>query len=117
MDVKKINNGALYKNDKGVLGYGIRFKGYFGIQLANKDGIAAITGITKSNIPTAQTIDDMLVDAKASAGSTLIYCHPKVLSFLNKYKENLLRVDTRESDINRTFLSWNGIRFVTSYNF
>ena len=117
LDVKKINNGALYKNDKGVLGYGIRFKGYFGIQLANKDGIAAITNITKSNLPTAQAIDDMLVEAKASAGSTLIYCHPKVLSFLNKYKENILRVDTRENDINRTFLSWNGIRIVTSYNF
>lgn len=117
LDVKKINNGAIYHNDEGVLGYGLRFKGYFGIQLANKDGISAITKISKSNIPTAQAIDDMLVEAKASAGSTLIYCHPKVLSFLNKYKENLLRVDTRESDINRTFLSWNGIRFVTSYNF
>lgn len=117
LDVKKINNGAIYHNEEGVLGYGLRFKGYFGIQLANKDGIAAITGITKSNLPTAQAIDDMLVEAKASAGSTLIYCHPKVLSFLNKYKENMLRVDTRENDINRTFLSWNGIRFVTSYNF
>lgn len=117
LDVKKINNGAIYHNKDGVLGYGLRFKGYFGIQLANKDGISAIVNINKSNIPTEAQIDDMLVNCKASAGSTVIFCHPKVLSFLNKYKGNILREQNGDREINRTFMAWNGIRFVTSYNF
>jgi len=112
-----INGGALYKNANGVLGYGLRLKGYIGMQLANPDAVASIVNITPDNIPTAEQIDNMLVDAKATPCSTFIYCHPKVLSMLNKYKGNVLQTSTLDFDVNRSFMAWNGIRFITSYNF
>ncbi len=112
-----INGGALYKNANGVLGYGLRLKGYIGMQLANPDAVASIVNITPDNIPTAEQIDNMLVDAKATPCSTFIYCHPKVLSMLNKYKGNVLQTTSLDFDVNRSFMAWNGIRFITSYNF
>lgn len=117
LDVAKINGGNLYKNTNGVLGYGIRLKGYFGFQLANAKGVAGIVNINASHIPTAAQIDDMLIDARATAANTFIICHPKVLSMLNTYKGNVLQMTTGDQDMNRTYMAWNGIRFVTSYNF
>lgn len=117
LDVAKINGGNLYKNTNGVLGYGIRLKGYFGFQLANAKGVAGIVNINASHIPTAAQIDDMLIQARATAANTFIICHPKVLSLLNTYKGNVLQMTTGDQDLNRTYMSWNGIRFVTSYNF
>ena len=117
LNVKCINNGALYKNADGVLGYGARIKGYIGVQLANPDAVSAIVNITSSHIPTAAQIDDMLIDAKATPANTFIFCHPKVLSYLNTYKGNVLHVTEDGSNLNRSFMAWNGIRFITSYNF
>lgn len=117
LDVMKINGGNLYKNADGVLGYGIRMKGYFGMQLANPKGVAGIVNIDPEHIPTAEQIDDMLIQARANSANTFIMCHPKVLSLLNKYKGDILRVQTQTNEINRMFAVWNGIRFVTSYNF
>jgi hypothetical protein len=117
LDSTPINGGALYKNANGVLGYGVRLKGYIGMQLANPDAVSAIVNISPENIPTAEQIDNMLVDAKATPGSTFIYCHPKVLSMLNKYKGNILQASSLDFDDNRSFMAWNGISFITSYNF
>ena len=117
LDSTPINGGALYKNANGVLGYGVRLKGYIGMQLANPDAVSAIVNIGPDNIPTAEQIDNMLVDAKATPGSTFIYCHPKVLSMLNKYKGNILQASSLDFDVNRSFMAWNGISFITSYNF
>ena len=117
LDSTPINAGALYKNADGVLGYGLRLKGYIGMQLANPNAVAAIVNITADNIPTAEQIDNMLVDAKATPSSTFIYCHPKVLSMLNKYKGNVLQASSLDFDVNRSFMAWNGISFITSYNF
>lgn len=117
LDVAKINGGQLYKNSDGVLGYGIRFKGYFGFQLANAKGVAGIVNIDPQNLPTAEQIDDMLIEARANSATTIIMCHPKVLSLLNTYKGNILQATTGDKNIDRTYMAWNGIRFVTSYNF
>lgn len=117
LDVAKINGGQLYKNEDGVLGYGLRFKGYFGFQLANKNGVSGIVNIDATHIPTEEQIDQMLVDARANPSTTVIICHPKVLSFLNKYKGNILQATSGDKDIDRTYMAWNGIKFLTSYNF
>ena len=117
LDVKNINGGALYKNANGVLGYGVRLKGYIGVQLANPDAVSAIVNIAADHVPTAAQIDDMLVEAKATPASTFIFCHPKVLSMLNQYKGNVLQATSGDWNVNRSFMAWNGIRFVTSYNF
>ena len=117
LDSMPINGGQLYKNANGILGYGVRLKGYIGVQLANPDAVSAIVNINADNIPSAEAIDDMLVEAKATPGSTFIFCHPKVLSMLNKYKGDVLHASGYDLGINRNFMAWNGIRFVTSYNF
>ena len=117
LDSTPINGGQLYKNANGVLGYGVRLKGYIGVQLANSNAVSAIVNINVDNIPSAEQIDNMLVEAKATPGSTFIFCHPKVLSMLNKYKGNILNASGYDFDVNRNFMAWNGIRFITSYNF
>ncbi len=117
MDSMPINGSQLYKNADGVLGYGVRIKGYIGMQLANPNAVSAIVNITGDKIPTAAQIDNMLIEAKATPASTYIFCHPKVLSFLNTYKGNVLHTTNADYDVNRSFMSWNGIRFITSYNF
>lgn len=117
LDVKNINGGALYKNSDGVFGYGARLKGYIGVQLANPNAVAAIVNINASNVPTAAQIDDMLISAHATPANTFIFCHPKVLSLLNTYKGNVLHTTGGDWDLNRSFMAWNGIRFIPSYNF
>ena len=117
LDSTPINGAQLYKNADGLLGYGVRLKGYIGVQLANPDAVAAIVNITPDKVPTAEQIDNMLVEARATPASTYIFCHPKVLSLLNKYKGNVLQTMTGDMNINRSFAAWNGIRFITSYNF
>lgn len=117
MDARPINGGQLYKNANGLLGYGVRVKGYIGMQLANPDAVSAIVNITADKIPTAEQIDNMLIDAKATPASTFIFCHPKVLSLLSTYKGSVLHTTNADYDVNRSFMSWNGIRFITSYNF
>lgn len=117
LDSTLINGGQLYKNANGLLGYGVRIKGYIGVQLANPDAVSAIVNISADNVPSAEQIDNMLVEAKATPASTFIFCHPKVLSMLHTYKGNVLQAMAGEMDFNRSFMAWNGIRFISSYNF
>ena len=117
LNIKAINGGNLYKNEDDVLVYGVRFKGYFGMQLANKQAVSSIVNIGANNIPTEAQLDDLLINARASTGSTYLMMHPKMLSMLNRYKGELLKTTSGEYGINRTFTSWNGIPIITSYNF
>lgn len=117
LDVKPINNGSLYHNKDGVLVYGARFKGYFGMQLANPKAVSAIVNIGPNNIPTEAQLDDLLISSRAREGTTRLYMHPKMLSMLNRYKGDLLKTSSSEDGINRLFDSWNKIKIVTSYNF
>ena len=117
LDVKPINNGALYKNSKGILGYGLRLKSYFGYQLANTKAVGAIVNITKSNLPTATQINDMLLNARAD-GKTKIWCHPRLLQMISeKYKAEIMKTRVGDQNMNRMITDWNGVPFITSFNF
>lgn len=117
LDVLPINGGNLYKNDNGVLGYGVRVKGYFGIQLANPEAVSAIVNISAEHLPTEEMIDEMIINAKGKPGSTFIYGHPKVLSMLNKYKAGIMQTFVSDRDVDRTFDKINKITLISSYNF
>lgn len=117
LDVQAINNGGLYHNKEGVLGYGVRLKGYFGFQLANEKAVSAIVNIDRDHVPTEEQMDELLIGARANPGTTHLYMHPKVLNMLNKYKGSILRTVNSDSEINRTFDQWNKIKIITSYNF
>lgn len=116
LDVKKVNGGNLYHNKNGVLGYGIRLKGYFGMMLANKKAVASIVNITPDNIPTEGMIDSLLLDVEQD-GNTYLYMHPRTLNMLNKYKGDILRTTSSDKGIDRRISEWNGVEIVTSFNF
>lgn len=117
LDVQPINGGDLYHNKEGVLGYGLRLKGYFGFQLANEQAVSAIVNIDKEHVPTEDQMDELLDMARAKSGTTHLYMHPRVLSMLNKYKGSILRTVNSDSEVDRTFDQWNKINIITSYNF
>ncbi|OBQ46214.1 major capsid protein [Halodesulfovibrio spirochaetisodalis] len=118
MDVEPINNGGLYKDKDGVLVYGIALKAYMGLLLANPKKIAAIRNIDKEHKPTADMIDNMLADCRASNSSnTYIFCHPKCQTLLNEHKGKSMQTTTDTKNINRTFTHWNGVEIQTSFNF
>lgn len=117
LDVQAVNGGGLFHNKEGVLGYGLRLKGYFGFQLANEKAVSAIVNIDRDHIPTEEQMDELLIGARANPGTTHLYMHPKVLNMLNKYKGSILRTVNSDSEINRTFDQWNKIKIITSYNF
>lgn len=117
LDQKFINNGAMYEIDSaGRLGYGMRLKGYFGMQLGNPQTVAGIFNIDSSNKPTETEIDDLL-DAVRADDNTFLYCHRKVLTMLNSYKGDALRLSNGNNAIDRRIGEWNGVPIITSYNF
>jgi hypothetical protein len=119
-DIQPINGGNLYKNSDGILGYGIRAKSYMGVQLANKRYLSSVVNIDlDSATPSPITdvmMDDLLLKCRYNS-STKLYMHPRVLSYLQKYKGDKIQMSVSETDINRVVMRWNGIEIVTSYNF
>lgn len=120
LDVKAVNGGDLYKDEKGVLVYGMRLKGYIGYQLANPNGVCAIVNIDPENIQDvlAKHIDKAILEARAdSSARGMLMMHPAMLSLLNRFKSDQLSTSVTDKDIDRTFKAWNGVRVATSYNF
>jgi len=122
-DIKPMNGGELYEktvDGKVVAGYGVRIKSTIGIQLANPRYVSAIVNIDlvagTPSPPTEVMMDNVLLDCRASE-STVLYMHPKVLTYLYKYKANQLVMVAGETDVNRVVALWNGTPIVASYNF
>jgi len=116
-DLKPIAGGTLYKDANGRLVYGVRMKTYFGVQMANKRYASAICNIDATHQPTAAMMDALVEYCRGRPENTLIYMHPRVLSMLQDLKGGLMHMSTSDRDVNRTFISWNGVEIVTSYNF
>ncbi|WP_029896602.1 major capsid protein [Desulfohalovibrio reitneri] len=124
LDVTPINGGGLYKNASGVLVYGVRLKGYFGIQIADERTVGAVCNINAANVPTAAQIDDLLAGVRADPKDTKLLMHPRCKNMLNVYKAGgsatgagSLQTVPATRDVDRTFEMWNGVPIVTSYNF
>lgn len=121
MDVAPLNGGNLYKHPtKNINGYGIRMKSYFGMLTANKRYVSSVVNIDLENdkLPTETQLDDLIQSVRGqTGGSTFLYMHPKVYTALFQYKASSLELVVGDENINRTFMSWNGIPIMTSYNF
>ncbi len=117
-NVTPLHDGALYEHPTtGVLGYGVRYKGYFGMQLANPRTVAGIFNVTADHKPTSLQVDTMLDMVRAGAG-TYIYCHRKVLSILADVgKGAAFQMGPGDRKVDRRIAEWNGVPIVTSYNF
>jgi len=61
-------------------------------------------------------IDDMIDEAEGAAGETKIYCHPKVLTYMQKYKGYRMEMVPGDNNINRRFAFWNDIPIITTRN-
>lgn len=117
INMTAINNGGLYENENGVLGYGVRMKGYFGIQLLNRKSVASMVNITRDNMPTAMMVDDLLDKVRASK-NTFLYCHPKVQTILGEVGKGVfMNMGPGDKSVNRQVADWNGVPIVTSHNF
>ena len=118
LDVKPINNGSIYHDARGVLGYGVRVKGYFGMQLMNPKTVSAIVNIAADKLPTIKQINEALVEAKANPANTAIYLHPRLKSLLeSEYKKEILRTSNGDKSLNFLVSTWNEIPMIGSYNF
>lgn len=118
LDVKPINGGNLYHNKDGVLGYGARVKGYFGMQLMNPKTISAIVNISSDKLPSIKQINEQLIAARANPANTTIFMHPMLKSWLeSEYKKEILRVDNTDKGLNFRLTFWNEIPIIGSYNF
>lgn len=112
-----INGGNLYDIGSGILGYGVRLKGYFGVQVANPKTVAAIVNMKSTKIPTAIQIDDLIAMVRGTPANTYLFMHPRALSLIASLKNSYMTMGPLDTNVNRIVASWNGIRVVTSYNF
>ena len=118
MDVIPLSGGNPYKDSSGISVYGADLKSYIGFNFANPRNIAGIVNINATNLPLETEIDKMLLDARVGApGTTYIYCHPQVLTWLYTYKNEKLRTVNSDREVNNIIEAWNGVQFITSYNF
>lgn len=120
MDIQALNGGNLYKNAQGINGYGVRLKSYFGMLTANERYVSSLVNIDLANnkLPTETQLDDLIESVRGqTGGSTWLYMHPKVYTALFQYKAQSLELVVGDENINRTFMAWNGIPIMTSYNF
>ena len=117
-DLKPVAGGALYLDKDGRLVYGLRMKTYFGLQAANKRYLSAIVNIdpAASKSATATMLDTLIEYCRGRPENTQIYMHPSMLTKLYELKGGLLNVTVRDKDFDRSFISWNGVEIVTSYN-
>ncbi|WP_461210082.1 major capsid protein [Desulfocurvus sp. DL9XJH121] len=117
IDMKSINGGGLYENESGILGYGVRMKGYFGIQIANPETVAALVNVSMDSPPTAMQVDGLL-DMVRAAGASYLFCHRKALSILADVgKGAAFQMTPADRKVDRRVAEWNGVPIVTSYNF
>jgi len=115
LNMMAINGGNVYEDSDGRLIYGMRLKGYYGIQIANPQTVGAIVDIDSANVPSKTQIDDLLHAVRAR-NNTYLICHPKVLSFLNTYKDSALQMRPGDENYPRGVMSWDGVPFLTTYN-
>lgn len=113
-----LSDGKLYVDPTTkVSGYGMQYKGYYGVQLANYKCVAGIFNITETNKPTGMQVDDLLNLVRAKK-NTYLYCHPKVNNILADVgKGSAYRMTTDQKGVDRRISEWNGVPIVTSFNF
>lgn len=119
MPVSVTRNGATVT----VLGFQVRYKGYFGFQIARTNSVAGIFNVDRisstKKLPTATQVDDLIAMVRGGNSNTFLFMHPKLLSNLKDVRGNGNRITVMSPNINNPVVidSWDRIPIVTSYNF
>lgn len=103
---------------EGVLGYAVAYRANFGWQLLDaKRTVSAIVNIDENNHPSADQIDDMLADVRATQGNTFIFCSPQArIHGINPHKSERVMLTNGDKDMQTYVESWMGIPIIMSYN-
>lgn len=119
-DTQAINGGNLYKDNNGVLVYGVRMKSDLGVQLTGIRNVGAIVNIDIANnkLPSAMQMDDMLADIRATgSGRTMLFMHQRVQNALGRtFKDSKIRLRQADTNITTAVDSWEGVPMLSSYN-
>lgn len=129
LDVQALNGGNLMEfsvTRNGatavVHGFKVRYKGYFGFQIARSKSVNGIFNVDRvsstKKLPTATQIDDLIASVRGGA-NTYLLMHPKLLSNLKDIRGNGNRITVMSQNINNPVVvdSWDKIPILTSYNF
>jgi hypothetical protein len=101
----------------GTMGYAMDLSSYFGWQIANVRTVAVIPNIKEGKLPTSKQLDELLRMVRAS-NNTFLFMHPAVNDMLvDAYRDDIIPITVTSGNVPRTVNAWNGIPFVTSYNF
>jgi len=118
LDVSWYNGGALYKNSSGVPVKGLRYKGYFGLQIGSTRAVNAIFNIETGHVPTKTQVEDLLASVRATPGNTKLYMHTKCKNLaINPLKAADVTMAHLSGEVNTLVESFNKIQIVESYNF
>lgn len=106
------------KGLENVLGYTIVYRTAFGWQILDaKRTCSAIVNIEPGKYPTADQIDDMLADVRATPANTYIFCSPRARTYgLNPHKKDHIMLTQSDKDGGFQLESWTGIPIVMSHN-
>lgn len=120
--VEALNGGQehnlLSPGNEGKTGYTVLYRGNFGWQILDpKKTCSVIVNIDSDHKPTANQIDDMLADVRATPGNTFIFTGPGGRTYgTNPHKETHVMLANADKDIQTMVESWNGIPIIVSYN-
>lgn len=129
LDVKAVNGGSLMEfevtrngSKVKIFGYMVRYKGYFGFQIASSRNVSGIFNIdrvsTTQKLPTAMQIDDLLANVRADNSNTYLFCHPKLKPVLKSVKNTAYGITTKNVNDNTGIIErWDDVPIVSSYNF
>lgn len=107
------------KGMEGVLGYEVVYRANFGWQITDaKRTCSVIVNIEKGKSPTADQIDDMLADVRATAGNTYIIASPRGrIHGINPHKKDHVMLSNADKDMQTNIETWGGIPIILSHNF
>jgi len=116
---EKLNGGAVYPNASNQLVHGYHLRGYTGGLVADNRHTASIVNVKLVDVDDSgfdQKIDDMIIQARADMGNSVIVMHPTLKSRLNYWKASKLQLGVNDNNFNRTLDAWEGVPILTSYN-
>ena len=120
LDVKPINNGALYhtKQGQGPLGYGVRYKGRFGWQiLSPKRAVFALVNCDADHLPTVAMVEDAIAEVRGTPGNCMIFGNEKLIGkMISSWKMAKIEYSVGDGSLKTRFGDLNGIKFMGSYN-
>ncbi|MBO6266681.1 MAG: hypothetical protein J6M06_00455 [Synergistaceae bacterium] len=118
LEVKPINNAALYDIGGGVLGYGVRYKGRFGWQIIEpKRAVWALVNVDETHLPSVAQVEDAISAVRGNESNTMILGNSKILGkMVSAWKLDKIQYVIADNSLRTRFGDLNGVKICGSYN-